>query len=110
MAVVQSCRSTKDPALESSTRAEIGVSWQSVSQSTARLNTNDDVPAPPGSSTLYTIAGTTCRRKPGRLTCEGAAATRDANTTNGRRRWFMSAQLLTVGRLRPGKGCQFFTI
>jgi hypothetical protein len=43
ISVVQSCRSTIDPALESSTLAEIGLSAQSVEQMTAISNTNDDV-------------------------------------------------------------------
>jgi hypothetical protein len=52
ISVVQSWLSTIDPALESSTRADIGVSSQSVEQITAILNTNDDVFKFPGSSTL----------------------------------------------------------
>src|SRR5262245_37206483 len=101
MAAVQSCRSTTDPVLESSTRADIGASSQSVEHITARLNTNDDVAAPPGSSTLYTVAGTTLSRKSGRLTCAGATATREANTTKGSTTRFM---IRVFGCVRRQKG------
>lgn len=83
-----------DPALNSSTCADCGVSSQSVEQITTTSNTNDDVSVFPGSSTLYTFPGTSCKRKSGCWADNGRAPTKNPNAIRSSEGQFMRSPVV----------------